>query len=58
LISKFSESKKKKFTLKPIQDLAPEVQEILNMPLIGEIPSDDVNGEDARMEYYKEKYNL
>jgi hypothetical protein len=44
--------------LKPIQDLAPEVQEILNMPLIGEIPSDDVNGEDARMEYYKEKYNL
>ncbi len=38
--------------------LAPELQEILNMPRIGHLDEDDVNGDKARMEYYKEKYGL
>ena len=57
LINKFASTKKaKKFNVEPIENLAPELQEILDMPRIGHI--DDINGEDARMEYYKEKYEL
>ncbi|MBR1547290.1 MAG: hypothetical protein IJ637_00995 [Prevotella sp.] len=58
LIAKFAKSKKKKYTLQPIEELAPEVQEILNMPITGQLDADDINGDKARMEYYKEKYNL
>ena len=59
LINKFASSKNaKKFSIEPIENLAPELQEILNMPKIGHIDSDDINGEEARMEYYKEKYQL
>ena len=60
LINKFasSKSKKRKFTMEPIEKLAPELQEILNMPRFGQIETDDINGEKVRMEYYKEKYNL
>lgn len=58
LINKFAStrSKKKKFTLEPIEKLAPELQEILNMPRLGHIDADDINGDKVRMEYYKEKY--
>ena len=42
----------------PVEQLAPEVQEILNMPRTVEIDADDLNGEKARMEYYQEKYGL
>ena len=42
----------------PIEKLNQELQDILNMPRNGEIDADDINGEEARMEYYKEKYNL
>jgi hypothetical protein len=28
------------------------------MPQIGHLEEDDINGEKARMEYYKEKYGL
>lgn len=60
LINKFasSKTKKKKFVMEPMEKLAPELQEILNMPRSGQIDADDINGEKARMEYYKEKYNL
>lgn len=60
LINNFSKAKgkKKKFQMLPIEKLSQELQDILNMPRNGEIDADDINGEEARMEYYKEKYNL
>ena len=60
LINKFalSRQEKKKFKLQPIDKLSPEIQDILSMPIIGQIDADDINGDKARMEYYKEKYGL
>ena len=60
LIDKFSTSKgnKKKFDMLPIESLDHNLQDILNMQRNGKIDADDVNGEEARMEYYKEKYML
>ena len=61
LINKFGHTKakkKKKFKVQPIEKLAPEVQEILNLPIKGTIDPDDINAEEARMDYYKEKYGL
>ena len=60
LINKFALSRqgKKKFKIQPIEKLSPEIQDILSMPIIGQLDADDINGEKARMEYYKEKYGL
>ena len=60
LINKFALSRqgKKKFKIQPIEKLSPEIQDILNMPIIGQLDADDINGDKARMEYYKEKYEL
>jgi hypothetical protein len=60
LIDKFvnTKGKKKVFKMLPMEKLEPEIQDILNMPRIGKLDADDVNGEEARMEYYKEKYML
>ena len=60
LINNLSSSKpqQRKFSMLPVEQLAPEVQEILNMPRTVEIDADDLNGDKARMEYYQEKYGL
>lgn len=60
LINKFALSRqgKKKFKMQPIEMLSPEIQDILSMPIIGQLDADDINGDKARMEYYKEKYGL
>lgn len=60
LINKFALSRqgKKKFKIQPIEKLSPEIQDILSMPIIGQLDADDINGDKARMEYYKEKYGL
>ena len=60
LINKFALSRqgKKKFKMQPIEKLSPEIQDILSMPIIGQLDADDINGDKARMEYYKEKYEL
>ena len=60
LINKFALSRqgKKKFKNQPIEKLSPEIQDILSMPIIGQLDADDINGDKARMEYYKEKYEL
>jgi hypothetical protein len=60
LINKFALSRqgKKKFKIQPIEKLSPEIQDILSMPIIGQLDADDINGDKARMEYYKEKYEL
>lgn len=58
LISRFSPARKKKYKMKKIEELSPVLQGILNMPRTGQIDADDVNGTQARDEYYKEKYDL
>ena len=60
LINRFtnSEAKKKRFELLPLESLSPELQEIMNIPLQATIDANDINGVEARMEYYMEKYDL
>ena len=52
LINKFALSRqgKKKFKIQPIEKLSPEIQDILSMPIIGQLDADDINGDKARME--------
>ena len=45
---------KKKYKIQPIEK-SPEIRDILSMPIIGQLDADDINGDKARMEYYKEK---
>ena len=47
---------KRKFKLLPLDQLEPELQDIINMPRTGQIDGNDLNGEQVRMEYHKEKY--
>ena len=49
---------KKKFSLLPKEQMEPELQEIINMNRRETSDADELNGEQERMEYYKEKYNL
>ena len=49
-------AEKKKIKIKEKSELSPVLQNILNMPKIREIPSDDINGTELRKEYYNEKY--
>ena len=49
---------RKKYKMKKIEELSPILQGILNMPRTDQIDSDDINGTQAREEYYKEKYDL
>ena len=47
-----------KFKIQPIEKLSPVIQDILSMPVVGQLDADDINGDKACMEYYKEKYGL
>ena len=59
LIDKLTVPKgKKKYNLLPYNQLEPQLQEIINIPAVGQLDSDDENGEKALMDYYKEKYEL
>ena len=60
LIDKFTRAKKnrKQFEMLPVEELEQELQDILNMLRTGKVDANDINGEEARMEYYKEKYML
>lgn len=49
---------KKEYTMKKNEELSPVLQDILNMPRFGTISGEDVNGDKAREEYYREKYDL
>lgn len=49
---------KKKFSLLPKEQMEPELQEIINMNRRETPDADELNVEQERMEYYKEKYNL
>ena len=50
--------REKELGLPPTDLLEPELQEIISMPRAGRIDSEDLNGEQARIDYYKEKYSL
>ena len=60
LINKFARSKgnKKKFKMLDLEELEPEIKDILNRERTGSLDANDINGEEARLEYYKEKYML
>ena len=60
LINKFARSKgnKKKFKMLDLEELEPEIKDILNMERTGSLDANDINGEETRIEYYKEKYML
>ncbi len=58
LICNFGKKAKRKYQMKPIQELSPVLQEIANMPRLGTLDEDDVNGDKARWEYYREKHEL
>lgn len=51
-------NKEKKYKMKKVEELSPILQEILNIPKIGQIDADDINGDKAREEYIKEKLGL
>ena len=42
----------------PLEELSPEIQDIMSIPMIGKIDANDVNADEARAEYYKDKYML
>ncbi|MBR1410791.1 MAG: hypothetical protein IJ580_06815 [Prevotella sp.] len=56
LINKFVPRTKKKYKLKPIEELSPELQKIIGFARPAEIDETDLNGDKARMEYLTEKY--
>lgn len=49
---------KREFQMKSVNELEPVLQDILSMPVINPLDEEDVNGDKARWEYYKEKYEL
>ncbi len=59
LINKFVPSnRKKKYQMKSIDELAPELQKIIGFAKPTGEDREDINGDNARMEYLSEKYNL
>ncbi len=54
----YSTKGKKKFSLLPKEQMEPELQEIINMNRRETPDADELNVEQERMEYYKEKNNL
>ena len=59
LITRFTPAKKKRYKMKKIEDLSPELQALIGFakPAI-ESDDDDINGDKARTEYLNEKYAL
>lgn len=58
LITRFTPTKKKKFKMKKIEELSPELQALIGFAK-PEVPNDDdINGDKARTEYLTDKYAL
>ena len=58
LITRFTPTKKKKFKMKKIEELSPELQALIGFAK-PEVPKDDdINGDKARTEYLTDKYAL
>ncbi len=47
-------NKRKGYKMKKTEELSPILREILNMPKIGKLDADDINGDKAREEYLEE----
>lgn len=58
LISRFVPTKKKKYKMKNIEELTPELQALIGFakPAVGD--DEDINGDKARTEYLTAKYNM
>lgn len=58
LITRFVPTKKKRYKMKKIEELSPELQSIIGFAKPNVADDDDINGDKARMEYLSEKYEL
>ena len=58
LITRFVPAKKKKYKMKKIEELSPELQSIIGFARPNVADDGDINGDKARMEYLTEKYEL
>ena len=58
LITRFTPIKKKKFKMKDIEELSPELQALIGFAKPEVSDDDDINGDKARAEYLTDKYAL
>ena len=58
LITRFTPAKKKKFKMKKIEELSPELQALIGFAKPTVPNDDDINGDMARTEYLTAKYSL
>ena len=58
LITRFKPVKKKKYKMKKIEELSPELQALIGFAKPSVACDDDINGDKARTEYLTAKYSL
>lgn len=58
LITRFTSGKKKKYKMKKIEELSPELQALIGFAKPAVANDDDINGDKARTEYLTAKYGL
>ena len=58
LISRFVPTKKRKYKMKKIEELTPELQALIGFAKPVSDIDDDINGDKARTEYLTKKYAL
>lgn len=56
LITHFKPTKKKKYKMKKIEELSPELQALIGFAKPSVASDDDINGDKARTEYLTAKY--
>lgn len=56
LVTHFTPTKKKKYKMKKIEELSPELQTLIGFAKPVNANDDDINGDKARTEYLKAKY--
>lgn len=49
---------KKKFAMKPIESLSPELRQVIGFAQSPDMKDGDLNGEEVKDSFYKEKYGL
>ena len=58
LITRFKPVKKKKYKMKKIEELSPELQALIGFAKPSVACDDDINGDKAKTEYLTAKYSL
>lgn len=58
LITRFVPAKKKKYKMKKVEELSPELQALIGFAKPDVACDDDINGDRARTEFLSEKYDL